>query len=64
MSEWISVNDETFPHEVDLLVFCRKGSSVGITTSGYFDGQWMSFETEESTWGEVTHWMHLPDWPK
>lgn len=67
MSEWISVEDRLPDAEQDVLCFCTRHSSVGMTVAGLFarsldDDQleWMSFETEYETKYTVTHWMPLP----
>lgn len=64
MSEWVSVKDRMPPEETDVLVFCQKDPMIGYTVAGFFYGAWKSFETEDDTWGVVTHWMPLPDPPK
>ncbi len=67
MSEWISVEDFLPDAEQDVLCFCERGSSIGMTVAGRFARslgddrmEWMSFETEEETKYTVTHWMPLP----
>lgn len=64
MSEWISVDDRLPAEEVDVLVFGKRGVMIGYTVAGVFGGQWASFETEEATKFDVTHWMPLPELPK
>jgi hypothetical protein len=50
--------------DVDVLVFVRRGIMVGQTVAGVFNGEWASFETEEPTKFDVTHWQPLPEWPQ
>jgi hypothetical protein len=64
MSEWISVKDKTYPHEIDVLVFFKRGMFTGMVAAGFFYDQWLSFETEDVLFGDVTHWMPLPGEPK
>ena len=72
MSQWISVDDFLPEPEKDVLCYCVRGISHGMTVAGRFykslsdeDGiTWMSFETEDVTKYEVTHWMPLPEPPK
>ena len=72
MSDWISVDDFLPEPEKDVLCYCVRGISYGMTVAGRFykslsdeDGiTWMSFETEDVTKYEVTHWMPLPEPPK
>lgn len=56
MNEWISVKDRLPKEEEEVLTFGSYGYVVGYYSSEVYDWQ--------TTYGEVTHWMPLPDKPK
>jgi hypothetical protein len=63
MSEWTKVGDrlpeETNPEDPRAIIIC--GEDGSIFTAFFIDG---CFALGDSEFGDITHWMPLPEPPK